>query len=146
MLELLAFCVLSQEQWPQFRGPNADAHVVGKPIPSQWSDTRNVAWKIEIPGLGWSSPVVGNGKVFLTTAVPRGAGLSLRVMALDCKTGRTVWDREVRAVAKAPSIHIKNSHASPTPILRDGALFVHFGTLGTARLAASVQAGARLHC
>ncbi len=137
MLELLAFCVLSQEQWPQFRGPNADAHVVGKPIPSQWSDTRNVAWKIEIPGLGWSSPVVGNGKVFLTTAVPRGAGLSLRVMALDCKTGRTVWDREVRAVAKAPSIHIKNSHASPTPILRDGALFVHFGTLGTARLAAS---------
>jgi outer membrane protein assembly factor BamB len=81
--------------------------------------------------------VIVDGKVFLTTAVPNGEGLSLRAMALDDKSGKVIWDREIRAVDKAPSIHKKNSHASPTPIVHDGAVFVHFGTLGTARLNAS---------
>ncbi len=134
---MVAFCVLCQGQWPQFRGPNADGHVVGKPTPTQWSDTKNVTWKTNIPGLGWSSPVIGGGKLFLTTAVPQGEGLSLRTMALDAMTGQVVWDREIKRIPKAPSIHTKNSHASPTPILHNGSVFVHFGALGTARLSAN---------
>lgn len=138
MFELIAMCVLSAGagDWPQFRGPNSDGHAVG-PTPVEWSDTKNVVWKASIPGLGWSSPVVVDGKVFLTTAVPRGEELSLRVMALDTRTGKTIWDREVRASDKAPSIHTKNSHASPTPLIRDGSVFVHFGAQGMARLAAA---------
>ena len=132
---VVAICALSAGEWPQFRGPNSDGHAAGPATPIQWSDTKNVAWKAPVPGLGWSSPVVSNGQVFLTTAVPRGEGLSLRVMAFDVGTGNVIWDREVLAVDKAPAIHAKNSHASPTPIVRDGALYVHFGTLGTARLA-----------
>ncbi len=139
IFEVLAMCVLSAgaSDWPQFRGPNSDGHAVGPATPVEWSDTKNVAWKASIPGLGWSSPVVVDGKVYLTTAVPRGEGLSLRVMALDTRTGKTIWDREVRAIEKVPSIHTKNSHASPTPLVRDGSVFVHFGAQGMARLAAA---------
>lgn len=137
MLEvLICLCAVTSGDWPQFRGPNSDGHVAGPASPMEWSDSKNVAWKVPIDGLGWSSPAVAEGKVFLTTAVPRDGGLSLRAMALDSKTGKTVWDREVRSVAKAPAIHAKNSHASPTPIVRDGAVFVHFGALGTASLSA----------
>lgn len=135
MLLSLAVCFFVTADWPQFRGPNSDGKVSGPATPLEWSDTKNVAWQIPIPGLGWSSPVVSAGKVFVTTAVPQGEGLSLRAMAFDVKNGETVWDREVLAVSKTPSIHAKNSHASPTPIVRDGSVFVHFGTLGTARLA-----------
>lgn len=138
MLQLLMVCwALTPGDWPQFRGPNADGHAVGPATPLEWSETRNVAWKTPIAGLGWSSPVVADGVVYLTTAVPQGEGLSLRALALNAKTGQTVWDREVRAVEKAPAIHVKNSHASPTPIVRDGSVFVHFGPLGMARLAAA---------
>ena len=136
LLELFVASSLSLNQWPKFRGPAENGHVAAKNIPEEWSDTKNVAWKVAVPGLGWSSPVLGDGKVYLTTAVKQGEGLSLRAMALDAATGKTVWDREVRKVDKAPAIHTKNSHASPTPILHGGSVFVHFGTLGTARLSA----------
>ncbi len=133
---LLVLCVFCGSDWPQFRGPNSDGHVAGPATPIEWSDTENVAWKVPIPGLGWSSPVVVEGRIYLTTAVPQGEALSLRTLALDAETGEVLWDREVRALSETPTIHTKNSHASPTPIVRDGAVFVHFGTYGMARLAA----------
>ncbi|MEY4394321.1 MAG: hypothetical protein RL595_1570 [Planctomycetota bacterium] len=126
-----------QSEWPQFRGPNADGHVHGQTFPLEWSDSKNVAWKTAIPGLGWSSPALVQGKVYLTTAVPKDGGLSLKAMALDGGTGKIVWEREVRALDKAPKIHSKNSHASPTPIVRDGSVYVHFGALGMASIAAA---------
>jgi len=137
LFQCAALSVMAAElkDWPQFRGPNADGHVKGQTSPLEWSDSKNVAWKVAIPGLGWSSPSLVQGKIFLTTAVPIGEGLSLRAMALDAKTGKTIWDREIRAVAKAPKIHSKNSHASPTPVIRDGSVYVHFGALGMASLA-----------
>ena len=122
--------------WPQFRGPNSDAHVTGPETPLKWSDTENVAWKVAVPGLGWSSPSIAGGRVFLTTAVQEGDQLSLRTLALDAKSGETIWDREVRRIESTPSIHTKNSHASPTPIVYNESVFVHFGALGMARLSA----------
>jgi outer membrane protein assembly factor BamB len=137
MFALLTTCALLAGDWPQFRGPNSDGHASGTTTPLEWSDTKNVVWKVRVPGLGWSSPAVVDGRVFLTTAVSVGEGLSLRALALEATTGKPLWDREIRAVDKAPSIHTKNSHASPTPIVRDGAVYVHFGALGMAKLAAS---------
>ena len=137
MLAFLALCVFCTGDWPQFRGPNSNGQAATAATALEWSDTKNVAWKTDIPGLGWSSPAIVDGRVFLTTAVPHDEGLSLRAIALDAKTGKVVWDREVRSVAKAPAIHAKNSHASPTPMIHDGAVFVHFGPLGLSRLAAS---------
>jgi len=134
-LLVCALCALVAGDWPQFRGPHSDGHASGPASPTEWSSTKNVVWKTPIPGLGWSSPVVSDGTVFLTTAVPRDGGLSLRVMALDATNGKVVWDREVKSVEKAPDIHAKNSHASPTPVVHGGSVFVHFGTLGMSRLA-----------
>jgi outer membrane protein assembly factor BamB len=126
--------------WPQFRGPTGQGLSDAKNPPTEWGPGKNVAWKVEIPGKGWSSPVVGGGRIYLTTAVPAGEGRradqSLRALCLDAKTGKTLWDREVfRQDGKAaPAIHSKNSHASATPVLDGGRLFVHFGHEGTACL------------
>jgi outer membrane protein assembly factor BamB len=87
--------------------------------------------------LGWSSPVIVDGRIYLTTAVPVGEGLSLRAIAVDSVSGNTIWDREIRAIEHAPKIHHKNSHASPTPLVSNGSVFVHFGSQGMARLNAS---------
>ena len=119
--------------WPQFRGPSG-AHATGHTPPMQWSDSQNIEWKVPIPGLGWSSPSIYRGVIYLTTAVAKDQGLSLRAIALDANSGQTLWDQEVKSVDKAPAIHAKNSHASPTAIAVDDAVFVHFGTLGTAKL------------
>ncbi|MFM7836437.1 MAG: PQQ-binding-like beta-propeller repeat protein, partial [Planctomycetaceae bacterium] len=130
----LLLLLLLPNDWPKFRGPQADAHAAGPPTPMQWSDSQNVKWKVSVPGLGWSSPSVVGKKLWLTTAVPVADGLSLRCLCLDADSGKTIWDTEVRKVAETPKIHTKNSHASPTPIVDDGSVYVHFGALGMARL------------
>jgi outer membrane protein assembly factor BamB len=127
------------DDWPEFRGPNGDGLVKDGKLPTEWGPDKNVAWKQAIDGKGWSSPVVVNGKVYLTTAVPvedKGdKGLSLRALCLDAAGGKVLWDKEVFVQGpKAPGIHPKNSHASPTPLVRDGRLYVHFGHQGTACL------------
>lgn len=135
--------------WPQFRGPTAEGHAdpTADP-PAEFGPTTNLAWRREVAGNGWSSPVVAGGRVYLTTAVPQGDGpkadQSLRALALDDKTGAVVWDVEVfkQDGVTAPPIHSKNSHASPTPVIDADRLFVHFGHAGTACL--SVKDGSPL--
>lgn len=126
--------------WPQFRGPTGDGHAAKAQLPTQWDPTRNVAWRKELPGKGWSSPVVAAGKIYLTTAVPGAAkgDYSLRALCLNAQTGAILWDQEVfkEDGKTAPPIHSKNSHASPTPVVDGDQLFVHFGHLGTACLQA----------
>ncbi len=99
---------------------------------------KNVVWKQAIPGKGWSSPVVAAGRIYLTSAVPiegKDGELSLQALCLDGATGKTLWSKEVfHEDASAPHIHSKNSHASPTALVRDDRLYVHFGHMGTACL------------
>jgi outer membrane protein assembly factor BamB len=132
--------------WSQFRGPTQDGHAAEAKLPIEWDKTKNVTWRKELPGNGWSSPVVANGKIYLTTAVP-GAGkgdYSLRALCLDSQSGNSLWDVEVfkEEGATAPRIHPKNSHASPTPIIEGELVYVHFGHMGTACL--STKDGARI--
>jgi outer membrane protein assembly factor BamB len=125
------------DDWPEFRGPTGQGLVLKGKLPTIWSQHKNVAWKQEIPGKGWSSPVVVSGRVYLTTAAPGDGGdQSLHALCLDADKGGILWDKEVfhQDGASSPSIHSKNSHASPTPLLCDGKLFVHFGHQGTACL------------
>jgi len=121
------------EFWSEFRGPGQMGHSEATDVPTEWSATENVAWKIPVPGKGWSSPVVVASRVFLTTAVESGTSTSLRALAFDSATGRRIFDAEVFRVPKR-DIHKKNSHASPTPVYEDGKLYVHFGPDGTACL------------
>lgn len=126
--------------WPQFRGPTGQGIVPEGRLPTEWNQKRNVAWKRPVPGAGWSSPIVAGGRVYLTTSVAIGEGpntdQSLRALALETATGKTLWEREVfrQDSLKAPKIPPKSSHANPTPLVAGGRLFVHFGHQGTACL------------
>ncbi|MFO0808553.1 MAG: PQQ-binding-like beta-propeller repeat protein [Gemmataceae bacterium] len=124
------------DDWPQFRGPTGDGHYRGPALPLRWGPDTNVVWKKAVPGLGWSSPVVWKGRVYLTTAVEDDRGYSLRAVALDAATGDARWSTELfrEETGKAPKPHAKNSHASPTPVADDARLYVHFGHMGTAAL------------
>ena len=137
---ILAILLMSMsafgEDWPQFRGPRGQGISQAKNLPTKWSASENVAWKKEIPGQGWSSPVLMGGKIYLTTAIMEGnIPTSLRAICVDAKSGEILWDKEVFHRAAVPSIkHDKNSFASPTPIVTSNRLYVHFGHLGTAAL------------
>lgn len=131
---------LNAADWSQFRGPTQDGQAADAKLPTEWDNkSKNVTWRKELPGGGWSSPVVAAGKIYLTTAVPgEGKGeYSLRALCLDAKTGAIEWDVEVfKEPAGSPRPHPKNGHASPTAVVDGGQVFVHFGHLGTACLSA----------
>ncbi len=121
--------------WPEFRGPTGQGHASESRLPLQWSKDQNVAWKQTVPGTGWSSPVIVDGKVFLTTAVSAGKeNPSLRTLCFDARTGKSLWDTEVftSSETQTGSLHNKNSYASPTPLVHQGRIYVHFGHHGTA--------------
>jgi outer membrane protein assembly factor BamB len=143
------------QDWPDFRGPGGQGHSTERGLPLEWSETKNVTWKTAVPGLGWSSPVVANGKVWITTAVEQpfdsaqgkrpvqrgpggGRGISLRALAFDMATGREVVNVEVFKIpVDRRDINPKNSWASPTPVLDGDRVYVHFGADGTAALSSS---------
>jgi len=130
---------LRAEDWPQFRGPTGQGLAEGS-LPTSWSKTTNVVWKQEIPGSGWSSPIIYKGRVYLTASVPveksEAKDFTLRALCLDAGTGKPLWDTEIFQPPgkKAPRIHNKNSQASPTPLTDGQRVYVHFGHLGTAAL------------
>ena len=130
------------EDWPQFRGPTGQGHATERGLPLEWSETTNIIWKTPVPGLGWSSPVVAGGRVWLTTVVEskerRGRlSASLRALAFDVATGREVVNVEVFRLDDAGYVNPKNSRASPTPIVGGERVYVHFGAEGTAALSPS---------
>jgi outer membrane protein assembly factor BamB len=139
VLATVSIRVLAAEDWPQFRGPTGQGHSSERGVPVEWSEGKNVVWKTAVPGTGWSSPVVANGRVWLTAAVEnrpaRGrAALSLRALAFDAATGRPLADVEVFRLERLRPLNIKNTFASPTPILDGERVYVHFGADGTAAL------------
>lgn len=128
------------ETWSEFRGPNGQGHSASSNLPVTWSATDNVAWKKAIPGSGWSSPVVYRDRIFVTAAVPvpdtTTNDYTLRTYCLDASNGEILWDTAVftQLGMSDARIHGKNSHASPTPVIYDNLLYVHFGHQGTACL------------
>jgi outer membrane protein assembly factor BamB len=135
LLVLTAFAV-SAEDWPQFRGPTGQGHSTERQLPIEWSESRNVMWKARVPGLGWSSPVVAGGRVWVTSAI-KDRGGSLRALAYDLETGRELVNAEVFRTRSADPLNAKNSLASPTPIVEGDRVYVHFGADGTAALTTS---------
>lgn len=132
LLICLIASVPAAAQWPEFRGPDGQGHAEGAGFPLMWSESLNVGWKVPVAGIGWSSPVVADGRVWLTTAVSRPGGASLRLLGFDARTGASVVDTEVFRTGLERAPNLKNSLASPTPIAADGRLYVHFGAEGTA--------------
>lgn len=147
------------DSWPQFRGPDGDGIADADQVPERWSESENLAWKTELPGKGWSSPVVSSdGAIWLTTAIestPRddsereklltAAGetekkfksrqiaknVVMKALEVDLESGKLLREIDLIEVEQPDAIHTLNSYASPTPILDNGRLICHFGTFGT---------------
>jgi outer membrane protein assembly factor BamB len=123
--------------WPEFRGRTGQGHSTERDVPLEWSESRNVLWKTPVQGRGWSSPVIERDRVWLTTAINGRGGTSLRAVAFDVETGREVLNVEVFQLRTSDLLNLKNSHASPTPIVEGDRVYVHFGAAGTAALTTS---------
>ena len=119
--------------WNQFRGPNGDGKTLATDLPVEFNETQNIRWKTAIHDKGWSSPVVWGNQIWLTTA--REDGTELFAICVDKNSGEIIHDIKVFDVAQ-PQLEYPdlNSHATPTPIVEEGRIYVHFGTYGTACL------------
>lgn len=140
----------SPENWAQFRGPGARGIASGPGLPDRWSAAENVAWRVSVPGRGWSSPVVWGDRVFLTTVVNQGEteparkGLYFggdrpeppksvhewKLICLDLKSGKPLWERTLHQAAPESSRHLKNSYASETPVTDGERVYAYFGGVG----------------
>jgi len=136
LLILAAAPAARGQEWPGFRGPDGQGHSSERGLPAEWNESKNVVWKTRVPGIGWSSPVVGGGRVWLTSAADEG-DIVLRVLAFDVEGGREVVNAELFRLKNAREINPKNSFASPTPVLEGDRVYVHFGADGTAALSTS---------
>ena len=146
----------AQDDWAQWRGPNNDGMARGD-APHQWSDTKNIAWRVAIPGRGNSSPVIWGDKIFLTTAVPTDAAVATTtpspqpqrqgrgpggganagrehkfvLMCLDRRNGNLLWERIAKVATPHEGYHHQyGSFASSTPVTDGKHVYAFFGSRG----------------
>ena len=119
-------------QWTEFRGPRGDGVSTSTGLPVHWSESEGVTWKTPIHGRAWSSPVIWDRQVWLTTATEDGR--ELWAVAVDRDTGEVMRDRRLFEVERPQFAHKFNSYASPTPAIEAGRVYVTFGSPGTACL------------
>ena len=143
------------DQWTQFRGNRMDGRA-DSAHPNRWSETENVRWSIEVPGEGWSCPILWNDQLFVTAAVPvvseasqsatqpeeyQGGGGSRRddltqltyrwqVICLDPQTGNERWRQTAREGRPSIPRHSSNTYATETPITDGERVYAYFGMTG----------------
>jgi outer membrane protein assembly factor BamB len=120
------------ENWPEFRGPHGDGTTTAVGLPTEWSETQHIKWKTPIHDRGWSSPVIWDRQIWLTTATKDGK--QLFALCIDRDTGKILHDILLFEIAEPQFCHAFNSYASPTPAIEEGRVYVHFGSPGTACL------------
>ena len=143
--------------WPQFRGSDGNGHAADQSVPVNFSESENVAWKTELPGRAWSSPVVADNIIWVTTAIERvpteeervemlraggieerkikqlaiAKSIELKLLAIAFDSGSVLKSIDLTTVGEPDPIHSLNSYASPTPVIDGPNIYCHFGTYGT---------------
>jgi len=148
MVAGVALPASAQDHWPQFRGPGASG-VSAQALPTKWDKKTNIVWSLDVPGRGWSSPVVWGDKIFITavlndkTPTPR-PGLYIqdlqgkippgehvwKLYCIDFNTGKPIWTKVVHQGNPGEPIHLKNTYASETCVTDGEHVYVYFGNLG----------------
>lgn len=148
---------ISQDNWPQWRGPGGRGASSESPLPQDWSDTRNVAWKTRLAGAGVSSPVVWGDRVFVSSQVGTGQsrqgprlgqgaeadpaersltarpaedrpGVRFVLEAINRHDGARVWAVETEAEGDLPAVHDKHNLASASPVVDGERVYAVFAT------------------
>jgi len=140
-----------EESWRQFRGPGGLPVSDNPGLPSKWSTTENIEWATEIPGLGWSSPIVWEGKVFVTSArmkqgkteeeveelitardseLPDEVELTYNLFCIELESGEILWKRDFFYGPPPVGRHRKNSYTSETPVTDGERIYVYVAFLG----------------
>lgn len=135
-----AFQENSDDVWPAWRGPTLNGHAAESASPpTEWNEDQNVRWKVELPGVGNSTPCVWDGKIILTAAKPTGKKVSgpgagevyqLLVIAYDIETGKEVWNTQVAEGVPHEKGHRTSSYASGSPTTDGERVYAFFGSLG----------------
>ena len=147
----------SGSNWAQWRGPDSQGISNEKNLPTEWSETKNVLWKTPIPGLGFSSPIIWEKKVFLTTAIEGGPAPAehkaakhmlgdrefkhpdwtgsdklhtFKVFCLDRDTGKVQWERTSYEGPVYDYRHRRGTYAAPTPVTDGKNVYAYFGSEG----------------
>ncbi len=136
--------------WPQWRGPLANGVAPGANPPTEWSEQKNIRWKVALPGKGHSSPIVQGERVYVTAAAPVGEARQpvfdsapgvhdsipvthrheYLVLALERKSGRIVWRKVVREEWPHEGGHTTGSPASNSPVTDGEFVYAFFGSRG----------------
>jgi outer membrane protein assembly factor BamB len=132
LVAILAASLPVDAQWPQFRGPGGDGISPSQGLPTTWGEGSNVRWKTKVHGRAWSSPVILENRVWMTTATEDGR--ELFAVAVDAVSGRILHDIKLFQIARPQEIHPFNSYGSPTPVVEPGRVYVTFGSPGTAAI------------
>ena len=141
------------EDWNQFLGPKGESAALNAKPPTEW-DATNYTWDTDLPGTGWSSPVIAGNRIWMTYALitkdatedelaekrkgvqypdmKTAVGtLELHAICVDAATGKIVEDKKLATINGPELINPLNSYASPTPAISDGKIVFHFGNYGT---------------
>ncbi len=156
-LALSMVTLSARDEWANFRGPSAGAVTDNPQLPDHWSATENIAWKTDVPGLGWSSPIVWDDFIFVTAVksddpipvpgqdiiedgkVPNYKGGMNReakgiytwvLYALDFNTGKIRWQRDLYSGTPQEKRHPKNTYASETPVTDGKRVYVYHASAG----------------
>jgi len=141
--------------WPQFRGLAGNSALAKLNHPAVWNPSRNIAWSADLPGGGWSSPVVSEGRVYVTTASaggrlkPKGFSdgvASMRsffggsrkpvgkvryaVHCLQLSDGKQLWTKSVVEAEPPHRVHPSNTYATESPVAIGGRVYAYFATIG----------------
>jgi outer membrane protein assembly factor BamB len=134
-------CPSMAENWAHWRGPTGNGVAVNAHPPVQWSSTKNVKWKVAIPGRSSGSPVIWEQRVFVVTAVPedneaagnntsRESKLAFKLLCYDRSNGRLIWEKTATTAIPHQGTHATNGFASASPCTDGKHVYAHFGSRG----------------
>lgn len=125
------------ENWGHWRGPTGNGIALNATPPTQWSNTKNVKWKVEIPGRQYASPVIWENQVFATTAVPVAGQQSSKIPTLEFKllcfdrsNGEKLWEQVATVAKPHQGTHSTNGFATAAPCTDGEHVYAHFGSRG----------------
>ena len=134
-LSLAASGAIAVETWPEFRGPGGNGIVPGEKLelPTEWGEGKHIAWKTPVPGRAWSSPVIWGAQIWITNTPEDGKKMS--AVCLDRDSGEILHDILLfENEIVEPLGNSVNGYGSPSPMIEEGRVYIHFGSYGTAAI------------